>query len=177
MPLRDPHRRPLERAAAQRRAGDAPAAIETLAEVLTADPDHVAANAEMARALRLIGDPAGAEEHIRIALRSDLDYRLVVELAATVAERSRVDEAEQLIDAALDMAEKMPRLDPGEALLVRATIAHAQGRDDDARAVVDRIISDRPVRRRASAETLGFAERLAALLGPPDRTQGTSTGA
>src|SRR6266704_533332 len=73
-----------------------------------------------ARALRLIGDPAGAEEHLRVALKTVLDYQLVVEMAGVVAEQNRIKEAQGLIDAALGMAEGNPRLDPGEALLVRA---------------------------------------------------------
>ena len=62
----------VERAASLRRAGDFTGAIDVLADALTADPEDTAANAEMARALRLIGDPAGAEEHIRIALKTVL---------------------------------------------------------------------------------------------------------
>ena len=78
----------VERAAALRRAGDFTGAIDVLADALTADPEDTAANAEMARALRLIGDPAGAEEHLRVALKTVLDYQLVVELAGVAAEQN-----------------------------------------------------------------------------------------
>ena len=152
-------RRRVKHAAALRRAGDSPSAIEVLAEVLTAEPDNVAANAEMGRALRVIGDPAGAEEHLRLALASVLDYQLVVELAGVVAEQNRIKEAEQLVDAALQMADGNPRLDPGEALLVRAAIASARGDKKRARAALDEIPP-----RRASAEVKAFAERLRAEL-------------
>ncbi|HEX9713363.1 MAG TPA: tetratricopeptide repeat protein [Actinomycetota bacterium] len=159
MKLLDRHGRRLRDAARLRRAGDAPGAIDVLAEVLTADADHVAANAEMARALRLLDDPAGAEEHLRRALDVVLDYTLICELAAALAEQGRVAEAEESLDAALFMTEKQPRLDPGEALLVRAVIAHGQGRDDDARAALAKIVP-----KRARRDTLRYAERVHASI-------------
>lgn len=165
MPLLDPHRKRVREAAAARRGGDFHRAIEILADVLTADPEHVPANAEMGRALLLIGDATGAEEHLRAALNVVLDYRLVVELAAALAQRGGVAEAEQALEAALLMTDKNPRLDPGEALLVRAAIAHAQGRDDDARAALDAIVP-----KRATTETKTYAERLRASLEPAGRT-------
>jgi hypothetical protein len=148
-------RRTLRRAAALRRGGDSPAAIDVLAPFLAAHPDHVGTNAEMARALRVLGDPSGAEEHLRAALGRVLDYTLVVELAASLAEQQRIAEAEALLDSALFMTKGNPRLDPGEALLVRATIAYAQDRDEDARAALDAIHP-----KRASRQTKAFAERL-----------------
>lgn len=151
----------VRRAAALRQAGNAADAIDALADVLTADPDHVAANAEMARALRLIGDPAGAEEHLRAALAGVLDYQLVVELAGVLAEQGRVEESEETIDGALAMAKGNPRLDPGEALLVRAAVAAAQGENDRARAALDRIEP-----KRAGAQVKRYAERLRAQLDP-----------
>lgn len=159
MALFDRSRRTVERAAHLRRAGDAPAAIDILADVLTANEDDAAANAEMGRALRLIGDPAGAEECFRRALAAVLDYVLVVELAQVVAEQYRLDEAEELIEAALAMAKGNPRLDPGEALLVRAAIAAGQGRTEDARAALDAIVP-----KRASRQTREYAQRLRASL-------------
>ena len=51
----------VERAAALRRAGDFTGAIDVLADALTAEPEDASANTEMARALRLIGDPAAHE--------------------------------------------------------------------------------------------------------------------
>lgn len=155
MGIRDRHKRAIARAAALRRDADVHGAIEVLAEVLTAEPQHTAANVEMARALRLLGDPSGAEEHIRLALGAVLDYQLVVELAGVLAEQGRVEEAEETIDAALFMAGGNPRLDPGEALLVRATIASAQGRVEDAEAALDQIEP-----KRASKQVKAFAERL-----------------
>jgi hypothetical protein len=153
--LFDPHRKALRAAGARRRSGDAHGAIEALADVLTADADHVAANAEMGRALRLIGDPSGAEEHLRIALKGVLDYQLVVELAGVLAEQGKVTVAEEHLDAALAMAKANPRLDPGEALLVRAAIAAGQGRKTDARRALDAIPP-----KRASADVKRYAERL-----------------
>jgi len=163
MPFRDPFKRPVSAAAAYRRDGDPHQAIQILADVLTKDPGHTAANAEMARALRLIGDPAGAEEHLRIVLKSVLDYQLTVELAAVVAEQERLPEAEEILDAALFMAQKTPRLDPGEALLVRAALAAGDGRADDARKVLDAIPP-----KRASAQVKEYAERLRASLEVPN---------
>jgi lipopolysaccharide biosynthesis regulator YciM len=157
VPLLDHHRRRVRAAAERRRDGDFPAAIDALAEVLTSQPDHLAANAEMGRALRLLGDPAEAEGYLRHALEGVLDYQLVVELAGVVAEQDRTDEAEVLIDAALAMARGNPRLDPGEALLVRAAIAAAEGRPADARAALDAIVP-----KRASRQVRAYAERLRA---------------
>ena len=149
----------VERAAALRRAGDFPAAIDVLADALTADPEDASANTEMARALRLIGDPAGAEEHLRVALNSVLDYQLVVELAGVVAEQNRIKEAQGLIDAALGMADGNPRLDPGEALLVRAAIEAGRGKKKEALEALDRIVP-----KRASAQVKDYAARLRARL-------------
>jgi tetratricopeptide (TPR) repeat protein len=149
----------VERAAALRRAGDFPAAIDVLADALTADPEDASANTEMARALRLIGDPAGAEEHLRVALNSVLDYQLVVELAGVVAEQNRINEAQGLIDAALGMADGNPRLDPGEALLVRAAIEAGRGKKKEALEALDRIVP-----KRASAQVKDYAARLRARL-------------
>lgn len=151
----------IDAAVAHRRAGDPHAAIDVLAEILTATPDDVPATVEMARALRLIGDPVGAEEHIRIALAAVLDYTLTVELAGVLAEQGRVVEAEQTLDAALFMADANPRLDPGEALIVRATIAHAQGRADDARTALDQIVP-----KRASKTTKRYAALLQERITP-----------
>jgi tetratricopeptide (TPR) repeat protein len=149
----------VKHAAALRRAGDFPAAIDELADVLTAEPDDPAANAEMGRALRLIGDPSGAEEHIRIALNNVLDYQLVVELAGVVAEQNRVKEANDLIDGALAMANGNPRLDPGEALLVRAAIEAGRGKTKQALAALDQIVP-----KRAGRQVTEYAARLRADL-------------
>lgn len=155
MLFRDPYKRPIRAAAAYRRDGDPHEAIQILADVLTKDPENAAANTEMARALRLIGDPAGAEEHLRLGLRNILDYQMLVELASVLAEQDRIDEAEETIDAALYMAEKTPRLDPGEALLVRAAIAAGEARNHDAVAALDAIPP-----KRASGSVKEYAKRL-----------------
>ena len=149
----------MRAAATARQAGDAPRAIDLLGEVLAASPDHATANVEMARALRVLGDPAEAEGFYRTALAAVLDYVVVCELATVVAEQDRVAEAQELVDAALAMANGHPRLDPGEALLVRAAIAVGEGRTDDARAALDQI-----VRKRAKPATKRYAERLRARL-------------
>lgn len=163
MKLRDAHRRAVRAAAANRQGGDAPRAIDIMGEVLSAAPNHAAANVEMARALRVIGDPAEAEGFYRTALSAVLDYVVVCELAAVVGEQGRTAEAEELIDAALTMADGHPRLDPGEALLVRAALALGEGRTDDARAALDKI-----VRKRATPATKRYEERLRARLEPSD---------
>ena len=111
----------------------------------------------MGRALRLLGDPVEAESYYRAAIEAVLEYSLVVELAECLAEQHRFDEAEVLIDAALSMAEGDPRRDPGEALCLRATIALAQQRPEDAKGALALIIP-----KRASKRTKQLAERLAA---------------
>lgn len=158
----DRHRKTLLAAARARQAGDAPAAIDLLASVLDLDPAHVAANTEMARALRVLGDPAEAEGYYRTAIEGVLEYSLVVELAECLTEQLRIEEAQELIDAALAMAEGGQRHDPGEALLLRATIAIAQQRHDDARAALDLIVP-----KRASRRTKQLAERLGTELTAP----------
>ena len=139
LPGRMGHRRAVADAGERRRAGDAAGAVDLLAPVLMADEENPAANVEMARALHVLGDLDGAEEHYRRALRAELDYRLVVELAGVVGSAGRVREAEELLGAALQMTEAVEGLDPGEALLVSATLAAGQGRNDDARAILDEI--------------------------------------
>jgi len=159
MKLRDPHRRAVRAAAENRKDGDASRAIEILGEVLAADPNHAGANVEMARALRLLGDPAEAEGFYRTAVALVLDYVAICELAQVVAEQERIAEAEELLDGAIAMADGNPRLDPGEALLVRASIALGEGRRDDARAALDAI-----VRKRARGTTLRYANLLRARI-------------
>jgi thioredoxin-like negative regulator of GroEL len=163
--LFDKTKKTIEAAAAARRSGDAPAAIDLLAEVLDADPSHVAGNAEMARALRLIGDPAEAENYYRVALEEVLEYSLVVELGEALVEQGKVADAEEVLDAALVMAQGNPRLDPGEALIVRATVALAQERFDDAAEALDLIVP-----KRASKRTKALVERLRERI-PADRLQ------
>ncbi|MFN2613946.1 MAG: tetratricopeptide repeat protein [Actinomycetota bacterium] len=164
MPLFDQTKKAIARAVALRRAGDAPGAIDALAAVLDEDAENTTANVEIARALRLIGDPKEAEEYLRRALKVVLDYQLIVELAQVVAEQGRVNEAEKLVDAAWYMAEKNPRLDPGEALLVRAAIAAGRGKNDKALATLDRIRDERDISKRTSPQVKRFAERLRASL-------------
>ncbi|MFP5225594.1 MAG: tetratricopeptide repeat protein [Actinomycetota bacterium] len=159
MRLFDRTRKTIEAAAAARRDGDAPAAIDLLADVLDADPAHVAANAEMARALRLIGDPAEAEAYYRVALEGVLEYSLVVELSEALVEQGKVADAETVLDAALVMAQGNPRLDPGEALIVRATIALAQQRTGDAAEALDLIVPKR-ASKRTKALAASLRERL-----------------
>jgi tetratricopeptide (TPR) repeat protein len=153
----DRHRHALVAAARARQAGDAPEAIDRLAPVLEIEPDHVPANAEMARALRLLGDPLEAEGYYRVALDGVLEYSLVVELAECLAEQLRFDEAEILLDAALEIAEGDQRRDPGEALCVRAAIALAQQRPEDAQVALDLVVP-----KRASKRTKQLRDRLSA---------------
>ena len=160
LPGRLGHRRAVADAGERRRAGDAAGAIDLLAPVLLADEDNAAANVEMARALHVLGDLDGAEEHYRRALRAELDYRLVVELAGVVGSTGRVREAEEMLGAALQMTETIEGLDPGEALLVSATLAAGQGRKDDARAILDEIESG-----GSSPDLLEYVRRLRATLG------------
>lgn len=148
-------RRRVAQAGAMRRAGDPAGAVEALAELLADEPEDPAANVEMARALHVLGDSAGAEEHYRRALVARLEYRLIVELAGAVAEQGRGEEAEELVAAALEMTEHNRRLDTGEALLVRAVVAAGEGRVDDARSALDAIDSG-----RSSATTREYARRL-----------------
>lgn len=153
MKFRDRFRRPVSAAAAYRRDGEAARAIEILGDVLAASPSHAAANVEMARALRVLGDPAEAEVFYRAALEEVLDYTAICELAQVVVEQGRVGEAEELLDAAIAMSNGHPRLDPGNAWLVRATIALGQGRTEDAHAALDQIH-----KKRARKETMRFVE-------------------
>lgn len=122
----------LEQAGELRQDGDAAAAVETLAPLLVERPDDPAANIEMARALQLLEDAAGAEEHYRRALKVHLAYPIVVELAGVIAAQGRASEADETLDAALVMTEKDKTLEPGEVHLMRAMIA--VGRKDRAAA-------------------------------------------
>ena len=137
-------RRRIDEAGELRRSGDAVAAVELLAPVLLDDPENAAANVEMARALHVLDDLEGSEEHYRRALREELEYALVVELAGVVGAAGRVPEAEELLGAALQMTEVEKDLDPTEALLVSATLAAGQGRADHARDILDEIEAASP---------------------------------
>lgn len=155
LPGRLGQRRRIDEAGELRRSGDAAGAVELLAPVLMADTDNPAANVEMARALHVLGDLEGAEEHYRRAIREELEYALVVELAGVVGAAGRIKEAEELLGAALQMTEVEEGLDPGEALLVSATLAAGQGRADDARAILDEIEAGSP-----SAGVRAYVARL-----------------
>jgi Tfp pilus assembly protein PilF len=144
-----------------RRGGDAAGAVEILAELLAQDPDDPVANVEMARSLQLLSDYKGSEEHYRRALAARLDYALVVELAGVVGAQGRGDEASSMLDAALLMTEEDSRLDPGEAHLMRAILANAQGRPTDARAALEGLEDP-----RTSAALRGYARRLRDRLPP-----------
>lgn len=159
LPGRLGNRRRIDEAGELRRSGDAPAAVELLAPVLMSDPENPAANVEMARALHVLGDLEGAEEHYRRALREELEYALVVELAGVVGAAGRIPEAEELLGAALQMTQVEEGLDPGEALLVSATLAAGQGRNDDARAILDEIEAGKP-----GPAVREYAQRLRAQL-------------
>jgi Tfp pilus assembly protein PilF len=144
LPSRLGNRRAITQAGSKRRSGDAAAAIDLLVPVLMADADDAAANVEMARALQVLGDLEGAEEHYRRALLEDLDYALVVELAGVVGSAGRFKEADELLGAALQMTEVEKDLDPGEALLVSATLAASRGRTKQALEILDEIDAGTP---------------------------------
>jgi hypothetical protein len=76
-----------------------------------------------------------------------------------VAEQNRIKEAQDLIDAALSMAEGNPRLDPGEALLVRAAIEAGRGKKKEALKALDAIVP-----KRASGPVREYAARMRADL-------------
>jgi tetratricopeptide (TPR) repeat protein len=154
-------RRPIDEAGELRRAGDAAGAVELLAPVLLADPEDAAANVEMARSLQLLGDLPGAEEHYRRAIREELEYALVVELAGVVGSDGRITEADELLGAALQMTTVDKALDPGEALLVSATLAAGQGRNDEAIAILDEIEAGSP-----GPSVREFANRLRERIPP-----------
>jgi Tfp pilus assembly protein PilF len=159
LPGRLGQRRRIDEAGELRRAGDPAAAIELLAPVIMADPENPAANVEMARALHVLGDLEGAEEHYRRAIREELEYALIVELAGVVGAAGRITEAEELLGAALQMTQVEKELDPGEALLVSATLAAGQGHADDARTILDEIDAGSP-----GPKVREFAARLRAQL-------------
>ena len=151
-------RRKIAAAGALRRNGDAAGAVEALAPLLTGTPDDPAANVEMARALQLLEDFPGAEEHYRRALREQLDYLLVIELAGAVGAQGRSTEAGDLLDAAMQITETDPALDPGEVHFMRAMIAAGTGKSEDARTALE-LISD-----TSSSRLKEFAAKLGARL-------------
>ena len=150
----------VAKAAEQRQSGDAAAAVELLAPVLLVDEEDAAANVEMARALHVLGDLEGSEEHYRRALREELDYKLVVELAGVVGSAGRIKEAEELLGAALQMTQAVDGLDPGEALLVSATLKAGQGRAEEAREILDEIDVG-----GSGPDVITYAKRLRERLG------------
>lgn len=119
--------RALEEAGALRREGDAAGAIDVLAPLLVEHQNDPSANVEMARALQLLGDNAGAEEHYRRALLVHLSYTIVVELAGVIGAQGRSAEADETLDAALVMAKQNRSLEAGEVHLMRAVLAAGRG--------------------------------------------------
>lgn len=147
--------RALERAGALRQDGDAAGAVDELAPLLLERPDDPAANIEMARALQLLGDAAGAEEHYRRALLVGLSYQIVVELAGVIGAQGRGEEADQTLDAALVMCQKDATLDPCEVHLMRALLAAGAGRREDAEAALELLENSKP-----SAQLLAYGKRV-----------------
>lgn len=139
--------RALDEAGALRRDGDAAGAVDALAPLLIDHPDDPAANVEMARALQLLGDLAGAEDHYRRALQVTLSYTAVVELATVVGAQGRDAEAAETLDAALVMCDQDKRLDPAEAHLVRASLAAGRGDRAAAEAALAALDATRPDER------------------------------
>ncbi|MGH2830829.1 MAG: hypothetical protein ACRDJM_10135 [Actinomycetota bacterium] len=119
--------RALEEAGALRRDGDAAGAVDVLAPLLVEHSNDPSANVEMARALQLLGDNAGAEEHYRRALQVHLSYTIVVELAGVLGAQGRAAEADETLDAALVMAGQNRSLESGEVHLMRAVLAAGRG--------------------------------------------------
>jgi len=154
--------RALERAGERRRSGDGAAAVDELAPLLVSQPDDPAANIEMARALQLLGDVAGAEEHYRGALRVSLSYQIVVELAGVIGAQGRAQEADETLDAALVMTQKDRTLDPGEVHLMRAMLAAGSGRRADAEDALERLEGSKP-----AEHLLAYGRRVRERLGPP----------
>jgi hypothetical protein len=154
-------RKRINSAGALSRSGDPAAAIEKLAVVLAELPEDLAANVEMARALTLLDDPAGAEAHYRTALQTSLEYSVVVELAQSIAAQGRIDEAEDHLDAALQMTMVDKKLDAGEVHLARAMLCAADGRIADARSALAQIpdSSGRSVKDLAARVAAGLATR------------------
>jgi thioredoxin-like negative regulator of GroEL len=152
-------RRRISTAGELARSGDPAGAVEQLAAVLDEEPEDVAANVEMARALMLLDDPAAAEEHYRRALAVRVDYKLVIELAQTLAAQGRLDDAEDHLDAARQMTESDRKLDAGEVHLARAMLYAGEGRAADAREALAQIPSN------TSRSVRDFAARIEAGLG------------
>ncbi len=154
-------RRKIATAGALRRDGDAAGAVDALAPLLAEAPEDPAANVEMARALQLLEDFEGAEEHYRRALREQLDYMLVIELAGVVGGQGRVEEANDLLDAALQISETNQGVDAGEAHFMRAMVFAGNGHPQEARDALA-LITD-----ASSPRLRQFAEKLAASLEQP----------
>ena len=148
-------RRKITSAGQLRRSGDPAAAVEALSAVLSEAPDDAAANVEMARALHLLEDLPGAEEHYRRALALQLEYALVIELAGIVGRQSRIEEAEELLTAAEQIAEADKKLDIGEVHFARAMLLAANGRTGEA------LESLKLIPATSGPQLRGFAERLA----------------
>jgi tetratricopeptide (TPR) repeat protein len=154
-------RKAIEHAGEQRRAGDAAEAVEQLAPLLLEYPDDPQANVEMSRALQLLGDNIGAEEHYRRTLKMTLDYRVVVELSGVVGAQGRSAEAWELLDAAHQMAEKDSSLDAGEVHLMRAMLAVGSGDETAAREALEKLDG-----ARTSDANRAYGRRLASKLSP-----------
>ncbi len=139
--------RALEHAGSLRQGGDGAAAIAVLAPLLLAHPDDPAANIEMARALQLLDDASGAEDHYRRALAITLAYPIVVELAGVIGALGRGDEAEETLEAAMVMARQDKTLDAGEVHLMRAMLAAGRRDHPAAEAALKSLEESKPGER------------------------------
>lgn len=152
--------RALEEAGDLRQAGDAAEAVDVLAPLLVEHPDDPGANIEMARALQLLGDASGAEEHYRRALKVSLAYPIVVELAGVIGALGRHDEAAETLDAALVMTERDKTLDAGEVHLMRAMLAAGRKDRDAMEAALGDLESS-----KAGTQLIAHGKRLRERLG------------
>ena len=153
-------RRAISDAGERRRAGDPTEAVEQLAPILMDFPADPQANIEMARALQVLGDQAGAEDHYRRALKITLDFKVVVELAGVVGAQGRGAEAWELLEAADEMTSTNASLDAGEVHLMRALLAAGAGDETRARASLDAL-----EQCRTSDANRAYGRRVADKLG------------
>lgn len=147
-----PHELAFRRALALVDAGNFPAAIEPLRDVLTGDPGNAPAHLLLAVCLRMQGRPVGARYEAEQAIALD------PMLAHAHVERAQALFLLQERRAAVAAIEEAIALDPHDpvAHLVHARFMRAMGRDAEARASVDRTLALAPAMPAALAER-GYA--------------------
>ncbi|HXY39649.1 MAG TPA: tetratricopeptide repeat protein [Vicinamibacteria bacterium] len=142
-------------------AKDYPKAVEHLGRALAQQPELPSLRSAYGQALLFTGDPDGAEQAFRAALRdTPNDYEAAFYLASILAQRQKLAEARPLAERALQLR---PRSAEAQQLLASLDRPSAEARPAAAESPLVGLAAPEVTWRRAD----GATERLSSLLGHP----------